>query len=61
MAKVKTTCQIETYDEPAKPSIKMHSHWNMESMVVLEVGEQMVTVLGRDLARAIQNCTNVGL
>lgn len=61
MAKVQTTCQIETYDEPAKPSIKIHSHWNRASMVVLEVGDQTVTVLAADLKRAIENCTNVGL
>ena len=60
MAKVKTTCQIETYDEPAKPSIKMHNHWNRENMVVLEIGDQKVTVLEVDLRRAIENCTNVG-
>lgn len=60
MAKVKTICQIESYDEPAKPSIKMHNHCNRNNMVVLEVGGKTVTVLAADLEKAIQNCTNVG-
>jgi hypothetical protein len=61
MSKIKNTSQIETYDEPAKPSIKVHSHWNRETLVVLEVGNEKVTVAGEDLIKAINNCMNVGL
>lgn len=60
MSKIKNTAQVEAYDEPAKPSIKVHSHWNRREMVVIEVGDEKITVLGEDLIKAINNCMNVG-
>ena len=55
---IKVTCEIENYDEPAKPSIRVHNHWNNERMVVIEIGAEKVTVLAKDLKAACDNCTN---
>ncbi len=41
------------------PAIAVESHWNRDSMVVLMVGGQKVTVSARDLQAAIANATNV--
>ena len=57
---IKVTCQVESYDEPARPSISVHSHWNIHRFVVLEVMGQTVTVKGNDLIAAINNCMNSG-
>ena len=60
MSKVKTTCQIVTYDEPAKPDIKIHSHWNSNNRIVLQIGDLEITVNAAELRMAIDNCTNIG-
>lgn len=55
---VKVTCQIDTYNEPAKENIKIHNHWNRNEMVELEINNQRYTVLAKELKAAIDNCTN---
>jgi hypothetical protein len=57
---IKVTCQVETYDEPRKPSIKVHAHWNENKKVVIEIGDEKVTVLVDDIIAAVQNCSNTG-
>ena len=61
MAKIKNTAQVETYNEPAKPSIKIHSHWNRPELVELQIGpdDDRIVVSGEELKRAIDNCMNV--
>jgi len=61
MGKIKNTTQINTYNEPAKPSLKIHSHWNRNEFVELEIGEERLVVSGIDLKRAVDNCMNVGV
>jgi hypothetical protein len=55
---IKVTCRVETYDEPAKSSITVNSHWNDNDMVEIIIGEEKRTVLKKDLIAAVQNCTN---
>lgn len=55
---IKVTCEVPNCDEPAKHSIRVHSHWNNNNLIVLEVGDEKVTVKGDDLQAAIKNCTN---
>lgn len=61
MAKVKTTCEIQTYNSPAVPSVRLHSHWSDNRLVEIEIDGKRYVVTGCDLAKAIQNCMNVGL
>jgi len=42
---IKVTCRVETYDEPAKSSITVNSHWNDNDMVEIIIGEEKRTVL----------------
>lgn len=60
MSHVKVTCQIEDYSEPRKGSIKIHSHWNINRFVELEINGERYTVNGKELKIAIDNCMNVG-
>jgi hypothetical protein len=49
---------VQTYDEPAKPSIRVHSHWNQRDRVVIEIVDFRVTVLAADIMAAVDNATN---
>lgn len=60
MIRVKVTCEVRTYDEPAKPDIKVHSHWNDSGKIVIEIGDETITVVSNDLITAIKNCSNTG-
>jgi len=55
---IKITCQVDTYNEPAKPSIKIHAHWNEPEKVVIEYDDIKLTVVAKDIITAIYNCTN---
>lgn len=56
---IKVTSELPTYDEPAKPSIRVHAHWNNPKLVVVWFGdEQQRTVAASDLIAAINNATN---
>lgn len=55
---IKVTNEIPTYDDPAKPSVRVHSHWNDPDMVVIEFDGRKVTVLAREAKAAIDNATN---
>lgn len=57
---IKVTNEVPTYDEPAKKNVLVSSHWNYSDRVVLEVGNQKVTVIAADLEAAIRNATNKG-
>lgn len=64
MSKIKNTAEVKTYNEPAKPSIKVHSHWNRKEFIELQIGpdpDTRMVVCGDDLKRAIDNCMNVGI
>jgi hypothetical protein len=55
---IKVTSEVPTYDDPAKPSIKVHSHWNRNENVVLDFGDERRTVDASELKAAIDNATN---
>ena len=55
---IKITCKVESYDDPVKPSIIIHSHWHDNQKVILEIGEQKITVKASEMEAAIKNCTN---
>ncbi len=42
------------------PKVTVKSHWNDNDMVVIELGDLTVTVLGRHLKKAIDNAMNSG-
>lgn len=60
MGKVKVTCEINTYNETARPSIRVHNHWNRSDYVELEVDGKRYEVSGKELKIAVDNCMNVG-
>jgi hypothetical protein len=55
---VKVTNEVPTYDEPATPSVRVHSHWNEPSKVVLEVKGEKATVGVAEIEAAIRNASN---
>jgi hypothetical protein len=57
---IKVTNEVKTYDEPAKPSIRVHSHWNQRDRVVIEIVGSQATVLAADIRAAIDNATHTG-
>lgn len=63
---LKVSNEVTIYETDGKeckecplPTMRVSSHWNRDSMVVLEVGDQRVTVSARDIHAAIMNATNV--
>lgn len=58
MGKVKVTCEIDTYNEPSKSSIRIHSHWNINKYVEIEVNGERFVVNGEELKVAVDNCMN---
>lgn len=63
MIKVENTVQI--YEKDGKETkhgehhLIVKSHWNYNDRVVLEFGEQNITVTEKDLLAAIKNATNI--
>lgn len=57
---IKVTCEVQTYDTPAKPSIRVHSHWFNDAQVEIEVKGERYTVVGKDLITAVEDamCVN---
>lgn len=41
-----------------KPMLKIHSHWNRQNFVVIEIDGKRITVIASQLEKAIQNATN---
>lgn len=56
---VKVTNELNSYDEPAKTSVLVHSHWNEPRKVVIEFrGGEKRTITADELIAAIKNATN---
>ena len=55
---ITVTNEVTTYNTPAKPNIRVHSHWCLMDRVVIEIGDQRVTVIASDLKAAVNNATN---
>lgn len=60
MSRVKVTCEIHDYSEPSKPNIRIHSHWNEDTFVELEINDERYTVSAEEITRAIYNASNGG-
>lgn len=58
MNRVKVSCEVTTYDTPAKPNIRVHTHWNEMSKVEIEINGERITVVAKDLIAAVENCTH---
>lgn len=58
MSNIKVTCKLNSYDNPVKPSVNVHSHWNDDDLIVIEYMEEKITLVGKDLKAAIDNCMN---
>ena len=56
---IKVTCEVQTYDNSAKPSIRVHSHWFDDKQVEIEVDGKRYTVVGKDLITAIEDAMSV--
>jgi len=41
-----------------RPELKIHSHWNRNEMVTIEVDDKKHTVVAAELQKAITNATN---
>lgn len=55
---IKVTSEVPTYDDPAKPFIRVHSHWNRNNLVVIDFGDDKRTVDSDEIMAAIKNATN---
>ena len=52
--------EVQTYDNENKQVLKVHSHSNECSKVVIEVNGVKKTVIATELKTAIDNATNTG-
>ena len=50
--------EVITYNEPAKPNIRVHSDWCRSDRIKLQIGDYTVTVIASDLRKAIDNAIN---
>ena len=57
---LKVTNEVTTYDEPAKPTIRVHSHWNQPALVIIEIEGKEATVDVGEITAAIRNASNTG-
>ena len=55
---IKVTCQLDDYSDPAKPEIKVHSHWCYRNLVEIEAEGRRYTVCGYDMIEAVKNAMN---
>jgi hypothetical protein len=55
---IKVSCEIHTYNDTAKQSIKIHNHWTDDSLVEIEVSGERFFVKGDELKAAVNNCMN---
>jgi hypothetical protein len=61
---IKVSSEVTIYETNGKensvpmPVLSVASHWNRDSLVILEIAGQKVTVSAKDLQAAITNATN---
>lgn len=54
---MKVTCEITDYSNPAKPNIRIHSSWDYNGRVELEVNGERYVVSVAELASAVEKAT----
>ena len=65
--RVETESKVKVYEfmgEDIKPGeevrpLVVHTHWNLERMVVITIGSSEYTVLASDLHLAIERCSGI--
>ncbi len=59
-----TTTTIPLYGDAANaaspPTVGIHSHWNRNDLVIIEINGKQLTVVAKDLEAAVRNATNSG-
>ena len=59
---MKIVNEIQTYEvggvENTKEKVNIHSHWNRDEFVIIEMGDNQFTVSADELRRAIDNAQN---
>jgi len=58
---IKVSCRVDLYSvstDSAKGSILVHSHWNDDNKVEIEIEDKRFCVSGYDLIEAIRNAIN---
>lgn len=67
MSRLKVVTELKIYEtdgkdttELVRPKLKVISHWNRSSLVVLEINGKKYTVVGEDLKDAVDNAENSG-
>jgi hypothetical protein len=60
MAKIMVTCVVRSYNvsKGDDMEIKVYTHGTDNSKVILEVGDQTITVMAKWLIAALENCIN---
>tara|TARA_R100001143_G_scaffold61969_1_gene64025 strand:+ start:1230 stop:1427 length:198 start_codon:yes stop_codon:yes gene_type:complete len=60
--RININCEINTYPNELedKGKVRVKNHWQSSEKVVIFFDDKSVTVLGRDLITAIENCMNCG-
>ena len=57
----KVLVEVKTYEDPSgsfdSPPVRVHSHWNFDDRIVLELGNGKVTVIASDMQAAIKAAT----
>lgn len=58
--RINVTCEVPTVSDTARPSVRVHNHWNRKDLVEIEVDGKRYAVEGNGLKNAVDNCMNVG-
>ena len=56
---IKVHCQVDGYEDENSPVMKVSSHWNNDSFVVIDLEANQIIVSAKDLKAAIDNTTNM--
>lgn len=55
---ISVSSEVPALDDTQKLPVRVHSHWNDPSLVVLNVGDEKRTVSASDLIAAVKNASN---
>jgi len=61
MKTLKVSVEVDIYEidgREVKGYIMVHSHWNQDTKVILEINGKKYTVLAGEFKKAIENTTN---
>jgi hypothetical protein len=55
---IEVTCRVKEYSDTVKPGILIHSHWQDNSKIEVEIDGKRYVVKGKHLIEAVNNCMN---